>query len=216
MDYYLTEMAGSGSAAKYMYRAKTDSLSSQMRIIMKKLNSWSFLLLILINVFCVTSIQNVFAQNNDQVNKPTLAWINLGFGPVGGNELLGLGLITNAQYNSKYGLFGLRFFQAGSTGMHTGFANYIDDISELSLTYGYSHNFGILNLSASAGIGALWGEERGPGEGDDFSVVSFPIQGSITIQPIPLIGLGGMLSTTVNSHTTISGAHFVLQLGRLR
>ena len=183
---------------------------------MKRFNSCSFLFLLFIIVFFVTSTQNVFAQNNDAVNKPTLAWINLGYGPVGGKDLSGLGLITNAHYNSKYGLFGLRYFKAGDTAMHIGFGNYIDEISELSLTYGYSHNFRILNLSASAGIGALWGEERGPGAGDDFSVVSFPIQGSITIQPIPLIGLGVMLSTTVNSHSTISGAHFVLQLGRLR
>lgn len=164
----------------------------------------------------MTSTQKAFAKNDDQEKKPTLAWINLGLGAVGGNDLSGLGLITNAHYNSKYGLFGLRYFKAGDTAMHIGFGNYIDEISELSLTYGYSHNFSILNLSASAGIGALWGEERGPGAGDDFSVVSFPIQGSITIQPVPIIGLGVMLSTTVNSHSTISGAHFVLQLGRLR
>lgn len=176
----------------------------------------NFLLILLISVFCVLSTQEVFAQNNDQVNKPTLAWINLGYGVAGGSDLSGLGLITNAQYNSKFGLIGVRFFKAGDTAMRTGFANYVDDITELSLTYGYSHNFGVLNLSASAGIGALWGEERGPGAGDDFSVVSFPIQGSITMQPVPIIGLGVMLSTSVNSHSTISGAHFVLQLGRLR
>lgn len=183
---------------------------------MKRLNCYSFLLLILISVICVAPNQKVLAQVNDQVNKPTLAWINLGFGPNGGNDISGVGLISNAQYNSKYGLIGMRYFKAGDTAMHTGFANYIDDITELSLTYGYSHNFSILNLSASAGVGALWGEERGPEAGDNFSVVSFPIQGIITIQPVPFIGLGVMLSTTVNSHSTISGAHFVLQLGRLR
>lgn len=83
---------------------------------MKRLNRCSFLPLLFIIVFFVTSTQNAFAQNNDLVNKPTLAWINLGYGPVGGNDISGLGLITNAHYNSRYGLFGLRFFKAGDTG----------------------------------------------------------------------------------------------------
>lgn len=179
-------------------------------------NRNNFLSILLICVFCTFSTQKVFAQNNDQVKKPILAWINLGYGVAGGNDLLGLGLIANAQFDSKIGLFGLRFFKAGDTAFHTGFSNYIDEISEIGFTYGYSHNFGILNLSTSAGIGALWGEERGPGAKNNFSVVSLPVQGSIALQPVPIIGLGVMLYSSINSKSTISGALFVLQLGRLR
>lgn len=170
----------------------------------------------LLCAFCVCATQNGIAQNNTQPNKPTLAWINLGYGVAGGSDLTGVGLISNAQYDSKIGLIGLRYFMAGDTALRTGFSNYIDDLSELSITYGYSHNFGVLNLSGSAGVGTLRGEERGPGSFNSFSVVTFPIQGSVTLQPVPIIGLGVLLSASVNSRSTIAGAHFVFQLGRVR
>ena len=183
---------------------------------MKKLTCCSFLLLLPITFFCLIPTQKTFAQDNYPVNEPTLAWVNLGMGPAGGSKLFGVGLITNGQYASKAGLFGVRYFKASDTLYRTEHSNRIDDISELSITYGYSHNLGILNLSASAGLGALWGKERGAGADNNFSVLSFPVQGNITIQPVPFIGLGVMVSTTINSYSTVSGAHFVLQFGRLR
>lgn len=156
------------------------------------------------------------SEQDESKERNNHMWVNLGYGFVGGNNIYGVGFIANAQYFSKIGLIGFRYFKADNTAIHTGFSNYMDDISEIGITYGYSRNFGILNLSASAGVGALWGEERGPGVDNNFAVVTIPVQGSFILQPAPIIGLGVMLSTSVNSHSTITGAHFVLQLGRLR
>lgn len=183
---------------------------------MIKRDRYIILSILLISFFCLFSTQEAFGQDYDQVNKPTLAWINLGYGVSVSEDLSGLGLITHVQYDSEIGLVGLRYFIASDISVHTSFSDYIHEVSEMSITYGYSHNFGILNLSASAGMGALWGEERVSGADNNFSAISFPVLGSIILQPAPFIGLGGMLSASLHSQSTIAGAHFIIQLGRFR
>lgn len=165
----------------------------------------------------IGSIPDVVAQHNEKQNKPVLTWVSLGFGGASGSRMTGASFTANAHIDTKFGLFGLRYMKADDNAIR-GFWDYTDDITEISFTYGFARNYGILNVSASAGIGSFRAIERGPGVASEehFRLVSFPLQGSITITPFPVLGLGLMYYHSINSHSNISGISAVLQLGRVR
>ncbi len=168
---------------------------------------------------CLAMLQptDVNAQSNKSENRPVRAWVNLGIGSSGGDGLTAYSFIAHAQYNSRFGLLGLRYMRADDSAIR-GFWDYKDEIIELSLTYGFTYNHGILNLSGSTGVGVLQGTQYGPSfmGGEIFRVATFPVHGSIMIQPLRFVGLGLMLSSSINSHTTIHSTSLVLQLGLVR
>lgn len=150
-----------------------------------------------------------------EVPQPALIGLNAGYGIFGGNDMSGMGFLANAHYDSQIGLIGARFIHASDTNVHAGFSSYINEISELSLLYGFSYNFGLINLSASTGIGTTWGEEVIEGSRENFSTFAVPLQGSVIFQPLPVAGFGVLISKNVNSVSRVTGVLFVLQVGRL-
>ena len=147
--------------------------------------------------------------------RTALIGLNAGYGIVGGKDMSGMGFLVNAHYDSQFGLIGARFTHANDTNVHAGFSSYINKISELSVIYGFSYNFGLINLSASTGIGATWGEEVNTGSRENFSTLALPLQGSVIFQPLSIAGFGVLVSKNVNSVSRVTGVLFVLQVGRL-
>jgi hypothetical protein len=156
----------------------------------------------------------LYAQAED-IRPAASFGINAGYGIFGGKDMSGLGFLANAHYDSPIGLIGARFIHASDTNVHAGFASYISEISELSLLYGYSYNFGLINLAASTGIGTTWGEEIQNGSRENFSTFAIPLQGSVIFQPLPIAGFGVQVSKNINSVSRVTGVLFVLQIGRL-
>jgi hypothetical protein len=52
--------------------------------------------------------------------------------------------------------------------------------------------------------------------GDErFTVLAIPLEAQVIIRPLRVIGVGAMLSSTINSKKTITSAMLVLQIGKL-
>lgn len=167
-------------------------------------------------VMLIAAPAQLFAQS-DSPESPVKAWVNLGYGFASSDNMSGISKMTKAQYNAGFGLIGLRYSRVHDNVSRCGLApSFIDDTSEIGLTYGYDVTRGMFSFSSSVGVGSMWGKERSSSNTEEFNTISFPVQANITFRPVSVVGLGVMISKSFNSKSPVTGAMLVLQLGRFR
>ncbi len=177
----------------------------------------SLLITCLIAVISVAQSPYAYAQEENQQKRPVLYWANFGIGTASGNSLSARVFTANVNVNTNYGVLGLRYFVADDAGVH-GFWDVTNGLKELSIMYGYSFQYGMFNMTGSAGLGYQSGEKRGPSFDGlyAYDVFTFPAQVTVSFQPVPFIGLGINFYGSYNSEQNYQGTAVFIQLGRLR
>ena len=62
----------------------------------------------------------------------------------------------------------------------------------------------------------MWGTQETPAGDENFTRIGLPLEGEVTFQPLPVLGLGALLSATLNPRNTVVNPMIVLQIGKLR
>ena len=170
-------------------------------------------------VFILTllAITPSYAQDTSTVERPTRVYARLGAGAVGGDDFFGLGGTVGVQYSTRFGLIGARCLGASRSTVDpaTPGGSRLAEISEISASYGLSTELSVVCLSASAGLGTVWGRLQKVGGDERFTVLAIPLEAQVIIRPLRVIGVGIMLSSSINSKKTITCVMLVLQIGRL-
>lgn len=168
-------------------------------------------------VLALPAITPSDAQDNSSVERPTKIWARLGAGVVGGNDFFGFGGTVGVQYSTPFGLIGARYLGAGRSTVDPAIlsGNRLTEISEISASLGLSTELSVIYLSASAGLGTVWGRMQKAGGDERFSVLAIPLEAQVNFRPFRVIGVGAMLSSSINSKKTITSAMLVLQIGKL-
>jgi hypothetical protein len=180
------------------------------------LNQWARLISVVF-ILNLPSITLSAAQDTSSVERPTKVWARLGAGVVGGNDFVGLGGTVGVQYSTPLGLIGARYLEASRSTVDpaTLGGSRLAEISEISASFGLSTELSVVYLSASAGLGTVWGRMQKVGGDERFTVLAIPLEAQVIIRPLRVIGVGAMLSSTINSKKTITSAMLVLQIGKL-
>lgn len=167
----------------------------------------SMLLLLLI-------VHPLTAQDSSGERTGTQAWLKMGIGHSGTKNFVGIIGMVSAHYVSRYGIIGLRYIASDRTGADPGipYGNRVMGINELSMSWGYSSNISFLSLSASAGLGSfLWRETQKRDR-----MLSVPLEAQILIKPVRFVGIGAMLSTSLNKESTLTSGMVILQIGNFK
>ncbi|CAN5135019.1 hypothetical protein BH23BAC3_BH23BAC3_35880 [soil metagenome] len=177
----------------------------------------STLLLVLLCLLILT-VNPLTAQDSNNGQTGTKAWLKLGLGHSGGENFGGITGTVSAHYFSRYGIIGMRYLISERTGVEPGFldVNRITRLNEVSVNWGYSADVSILIISASAGLGGFWGQEQTAGNQSQYAVISVPLETQILIRPFRFFGMGVVLSTSLNTKNTITSGLLVLQIGSLK
>ena len=173
----------------------------------------------MISIFIVfLMVQPLKAQGLTDERTGTQTWLKLGIGHSGAENFRGVTGIVSAHYFSAYGVIGLRYIVSDRAGVDPGVpqVNRITGMNEVSMNWGYSSNVSILSLSASAGLGSLWWHEQVAGDQERLVVISVPLEAQILIKTGRFLGIGAMLSTSLNKKTTITSGMLVLQIGNFK
>jgi hypothetical protein len=145
-------------------------------------------------------------------------WARLGAGGAGVDGRFGFGSTLGFQYSSSIGLIGVRYINSGETGADpaTVGESRLTDVSEIGATCGLSTNISIIHFSVSTGIGVIWGTQENLSGREHFKRFALPLEGEITLRPLPVLGLGVVVSATLSSKANVVNPMVVLHFGRLR
>lgn len=153
-----------------------------------------------------------FAYGSDQ----TRFWFNSGAGRSAGDGYSGFSTVFSGHYATGSGNLGVRLFLSEETGSQEDFLsrnNSLNRARELALMWGYDTNRSTINLSAAAGVGGIWGERNVRGGTVDFSGISVPVEAQVMFKPVSFLGVGAILSVSVNGELTLMTGLLGIQVG---
>jgi hypothetical protein len=169
-------------------------------------------------IFMFLLSQAAFAQSAPANDSSVQLWLRLGLGGAGNRDYHGFGGTLGAQYNSSVGLLGIRYVGSGSATMEpmTIGVSRLAEVSEVSATYGIFARLLVFDLSASTGLGVVWGRIGKVGGDEDYATLALPVEGEVAVRLLPVLALGGMVSSAINSRKPVTNAMIVIHLGKLQ
>jgi hypothetical protein len=175
-----------------------------------------YILGIVILLLLITST-TICAQNNERDTYSSGLWMNISSGMTGGKNYYGMGGLFGIQYSSRSGLLGIRYLGSyrATVDPATILGNRLRGSREMSVTYGIEKRYSMIYLSASTGLGVMWGTDQMAGSDKHFNVATIPIEFQGVVRFGRIVGVGGILSTSINSRKTLTSAMIVLQVGSL-
>ncbi|RCK72646.1 MAG: hypothetical protein IGBAC_0457 [Ignavibacteriae bacterium] len=167
-------------------------------------------------VLCFFSI-TMFAQDTSGDCGTSQYWARLGVGTAVLDGHFGFGGTIGVQYSSSIGIVGIRYLNSSKSRIEpeTVSETRLSDISEISATWGLGTNISLFHFSASTGVGIVWSTEKKSTGDNHFTRIGLPLEGEVTIQPLPVFGFGAVLSATLTPKHTVINPMIVIHIGKL-
>lgn len=145
------------------------------------------------------------------------AWLTFGFGGTGNGDYHGPAGCISGSYLSEAGLFSARLLSAGEAQAGPASpAGTVNDLLEVSGTYGLVYQGPQLLLSASAGVALLWIEQQAAPGVDRSTTVGLPVILSASFVPVRFLGIGASVFATVNATASYSGIVGCISIGNMK
>lgn len=175
-----------------------------------------------------------FAQPDSSKDK-TYFWLNFGAGPLNAKSFPGFAVYLGASIHSKGKKVTIKYCTSARLSGYFEPCNSTTylirpyKIKEFAVLFGMNPRIKYLSFSALTGLSYVCGKEQVKYNLDhssggiyitsrykNFKNIGFPIEISLTLLPLPGIGISGVLSLNVNNSHFFTGTFFVIKFGYIR
>lgn len=143
-------------------------------------------------------------------------WIHGGAGPVILDRKFGLGGVVSVHYNSKWGLFGIRYAASENSMMEPDNASLkIENLTEYSATWGRIKSRKRMYLSAAGGLALVQFHYGIPGSVEDKLSIGIPLEVELSLRILPVYRIGLAYAPVFTSETNTHRVLLVLHFGKV-
>lgn len=169
---------------------------------------------ILIGIIILISFNRIvcYAGNHHE----TGYWIRGGAGPFILDRKFGFGGVVSVHYNSKWGLFGIRYAASENSMMEPDNASSkIVSLTEYSATWGRIKSRKRMYLSAAGGLALVRYHYGIPGDAEDKLSIGIPLEVELSLRILPVYRIGLVYAPVFTSETNTHRVLLVLHFGKV-